>query len=225
MNVERRSYKMYRREILLKPALIGWSLTVLICLLWTPAFSQTIIEEWNAVKAPPAPELKTVKIDPKVTALLMLDFNKQTCNAERRPRCIVSIPKVQKLLTEARAKGIPVVYSLSSGAAAADIAKELAPLPGEPVVSSGPDKFLGTDLEKILKEKGVKTVIAVGTASHGAVLYTASGAALRGMQVIVPVDGISAENTYAEQYVAWHLLNAPRISTLVTLTRIDLIGY
>jgi nicotinamidase-related amidase len=160
-----------------------------------------------------------------VTALLMLDFNKQTCNAERRPRCIASIPKVQKLLTEARVKGVPVIYSLSAGAGTADIAKELAPLPGEPVVASGPDKFFETDLEKILKGKGVNTVIAVGTASHGAVLYTASGAALRGMKVIVPVDGMSAENTYAEQYVAWHLLNAPRISTLVTLTKIDLIGY
>jgi nicotinamidase-related amidase len=211
--------------MVLRSTLKGWSLAVLICLLWTPAFSQTIIEEWNAVKAPPAPELKSVKIDSKVTALLMLDFNKQTCNAERRPRCIASIPKVQKLLTEARAKGVPVIYTLSAGAAAADIAKELAPLAGEPVVASGPDKFFGTDLEKILKEKGINTVIAVGTASHGAVLYTASGAALRGMKVIVPVDGMSAENTYAEQYVAWHLLNAPRISTLVTLTKIDLIGY
>ena len=216
---------MYRREILLKSTLIGWSLAVVICLLWTPAYSQTIIDEWNTVKVPPAPELKTVKIDPKTTALLMLDFNKQTCNAERSPRCIASIPKVQKLLTEARAKGIAVIYSLSAGAAVADIARELAPLAGEPVVSSGPDKFFGTDLEKILKEKGAKTVIAAGTASNGAVLYTASGAALRGTQVIVPVDGMSAENTYAEQYVAWHLLNAPRISTLVTLTKIDLIGY
>jgi nicotinamidase-related amidase len=217
--------KMYRREILLKSTLIAWSLAVVICLLWTPAYSQTIIDEWNTVKVPPAPELKPVKIDPKVTALLMLDFNKQSCNAERRPRCIASIPKVQKLLTEARAKGVPVIHSVGAGAAVADIAKELAPLTGEPMISSGPDKFLGTDLEKILKEKGVKTVIAVGTASHGAVLYTASGAALRGMQVIVPVDGISAEITYAEQYVAWHLLNAPRISTLVTLTKIDLIAY
>jgi len=34
----------------------------------------------------------------------MLDFNKQTCNADRRPRCIATLPKVQKLLTEARAK-------------------------------------------------------------------------------------------------------------------------
>ena len=217
--------KMFRRKLLSELTSAGWSLAVVICLLCTPAFSQTIIDEWNKVTVPPAPELKPVKIDPKVTALLMLDFNKQTCNAERRPRCVASIPTVQKLLTEARAKGVSVIYSISAGAAVADIAKELAPLGGEPVVSSGPDKFFGTDLEKILKEKGIKTVIVAGTASHGAVLYTASGAALRGMKVIVPVDGMSAKNLYAEQYVAWHLLNAPRISALTTLTKVDLIGY
>ncbi|KAF0159512.1 MAG: isochorismatase hydrolase [Syntrophaceae bacterium] len=195
---------------------------VLLCY---PVSAQNIIEEWSTVKVPSAPELKSVTVDPKVTALLLLDFNKQTCNTERRPRCIASIPKVQKLLTEARSKGIFVVYSLSPGATVADIAKELAPLGKEPVVTSGPDKFLGTDLEKILKEKGIKTVIVTGTAAHGAVLYTASGAAFRGMQVIVPVDGMSAESTYAEQYVAWNMVNAPRVSNQSVLTKIDMIKY
>lgn len=176
-------------------------------------------------QGPPAPELKLVTIDPKVTALLILDFNKQTCNAERRPRCITSIPKVQRLLTEARAKGVPVIYSITIGAAPGDIAKELAPLGGEPVVVGGMDKFVGTDLEKMLKEKGIKIVIVTGTSSHGAVLYTASGAVYRELQVIVPVDGMSAENPYAEQYTAWHLLNAPRLINAVTLTKIDLIRY
>jgi nicotinamidase-related amidase len=185
--------------------------------------ARDIIDEWNTVKVPAAPELKPVTIDARTTALLMLDFNKQTCNAERRPRCIASIPGVKKLLGFARTKGTSVVYSLSPGAATADIAQELAPRADEPVVTSGPDKFLGTDLEKILKEKGVKTVIVVGTAAHGAVLYTASGAALRGFSVIVPVDGMSAENPYAEQYVAWNLVNAPRVSNQTTLTKIDLI--
>jgi nicotinamidase-related amidase len=180
------------------------------------------VDEWQRVVAPPAPDLKPVAIDPKTTALLLLDFNKQTCNAERRPRCIASIPKVKKLLADARMKGIAVIYSLSSGASPADIANDLAPLAGEAVVTSGPDKFMGTDLEKILKEKGIQTVIVTGTAAHGAVLYTASGAALRGMQVLLPVDGMSAENTYAEQYTAWHLANAPRVSTKVILTKIDL---
>jgi nicotinamidase-related amidase len=190
-----------------------------------PASAQNIIEEWSAVKVPSAPELKSVTVDPKVTALLLLDFNKQTCNAEKRPRCIASIPKVQKLLTEARSKGVFVVYSLSPGATVADIAKELAPLGREPVVTSGPDKFLGTDLENILKGRGIKAVIVTGTAAHGAVLYTASEAALRGMQVIVPVDGMSAESTYAEQYVAWNMVNAPRVSNQSVLTKIDMIKY
>lgn len=187
--------------------------------------AQTVIDEWKNVKTPPSPEVKPVTIDPGKTALLMLDFNKQTCNAERRPRCIASIPRVKQLLAEARAKGVAVIYSLSAGAAMSDIAGDLAPASGEPAVTSGPDKFLGTDLEKILRERKIESVIVVGTAAHGAVLYTASGAALRGMRVIVPIDGISSESLYPEQYVVWHLVNAPRVSSQVTLTTTDLIKY
>jgi nicotinamidase-related amidase len=203
------------------------SVTVLCscCLVSLPVYAQSIIDEWSSVKTPPAPELKSVTLDPATTALLLLDFNKQICNTERRPRCIASIPNVEKLVAAARAKGVFVVYSLGAGASPADIAKELAPKPGDPVVTSGPDKYQGTDLDKILKEKGIKTVIVTGVAAHGAVLYTASGTALRGMKVVVPVDGMSAESTYAEQYVAWHLVNAPRISAETTLSRTDMIKF
>jgi len=200
------------------------TLVVLLCMSG-PLFSQTIIDEWGAVKAPKVPELKTITIDPATTALLLLDFNKQTCNEKVRPRCISSIPVMARFLTKARAKGVKVIYSLSPGASVADIAKELMPVAGEPIVTSGPDKFLGTDLEKIIKEKGVTTVIVTGTAAHGAVLYTASGAALRGIKVLVAVDGVSAENTYAEQYTTWHLITAPRVSAQVTLTKTTLINF
>jgi len=189
------------------------------------AFAQTIVDEWASVKVPPAPELKPVTIDPKATALLILDVLKQNCNPERRPRCVASVPRIQSLLTQARAKGVPVIYSLFGGATSADIWKEVAPIGGDPVVTSSADKFVGTDLEKILRGKGIKTVVAVGAAAHGAVLHTASGAALRGFQVIVPVDGMSAENTYPEQYTAWHLANAPTISQRVTITRVNLIRF
>jgi nicotinamidase-related amidase len=199
--------------LLVLSALSGMSL------LDTTAAAQDVIAEWNSIKAPPAPEIKDVNVDPKTTALLLLDFNKQTCNPERRPRCIASVPRMKKLLDYARSKGILVVYSLSAGAVPGDIAADLAPMASDPSVTSGPDKFMGTNLEQILKDKGIKTVIVTGTAAHGAVLYTASSAALRGMQVVVPVDGMSAENAYAEQYVAWNLVNAPRVSTMVTLTR------
>lgn len=195
------------------------------CLAVPSVHAETIFDQWSAISAPPPPPLKAVTIDKNTTALLMLDFNEQTCNMQHRPRCIASIPKVKAMLTAARTAGVPVVYSLGGGGKPADIAAALAPAANEPVVSSGIDKFVGTDLEKILKEKGTKTVIVVGTAANGAVLYTASGAAMRGMKVIVPVDGISAEMPYIEQYTVWHLTNAPRIGPSVTLTTIDQIKF
>jgi len=194
--------------------------------LGSPVFAQTIIDEWATVKAPPPPELKPVTIqNVKETAFLVLDIVRQSCNNQRRPRCVASVPKIQKFLQEARAKGMPVIYSRSSQATVADILPEVAPRSDEPLVASNADKFVRTDLEKILKEKGIKTVIVVGTAAHGAVLYTATGSAYRGFKVIVPVDGMSSENTYFEQYVAYQLANGPGFQEAVTLTKFDLIRY
>ena len=189
------------------------------------ALAETIVDEWASVKPPPPPALKPVTVDPKTTALLLLDFNQQTCNAQRRPRCVASIPKVKGLLAAARSAGLPVAFSLGGGGKPADLPETLAPAPGEPVVSSGVDKFRNTELEKLLKDKGVTTVIVVGTAAHGAVLYTASAAAVLGFKVILPVDGISADLPYAEQYVAWQLANVPVLSPSMTLTSIDQLKF
>jgi nicotinamidase-related amidase len=191
-----------------------------------PALCQTIIDEWAGVKAPPPPELKSVTIDPKVTALLVVDPVRQTCNMERRPRCLASIPKIQALLGQARAKKMTVIYTHYTGTAAGDILQEVAPSAGEAVLGGTTgDKFIRTDLENMLKDKGIKTVVIVGAAAEAAVLLTASAAAMRGIDVIVPVDGVSSSSLYAEQYTAWHLKNAATVSQRVTLTRTDLVEY
>jgi hypothetical protein len=67
-----------------------------------PSSAQTIIDEWQSVPVPPPPALKPVTLDPKTTALLVIDVIKQTCNAQRRPRCVAAIPKMAKLLEAAR---------------------------------------------------------------------------------------------------------------------------
>jgi nicotinamidase-related amidase len=212
-----------KKELLSKMT-VGVMFTVWLCLaLAASASSATIIDEWGSVVTPAAPQLKEVKLPAEGTALLVLDFNKQVCNDKQRPRCVASVPAVSRLLGEARKANITVVYSLTIGSAASDIAPALAPRPSDPIVTSGPDKFLGTDLEKILKERNIKTVIVTGTAAHGAVICTAGGAAFRGMKVVIPVDGISAESLYPEQYTVWHLLNAPRVSTMTTATKTDMI--
>jgi nicotinamidase-related amidase len=195
------------------------------------ASAQTIIDEWANVKAPPPPQLKDVTADPKTTALLVMDLVKQTCNNERRPRCVASIPKIEKLIAEARAKGAMVIYTTVPPTPIADTLPAIAPKSNEPVVVAWVDKFMlgsqDTGLDKMLKDRGITTVISVGTAAHGAVLYTSSTAALRGFNVIVPVDGMSGDgqNTYIEQYVAFHLTSAPVVAPKITLTRIDMIKF
>lgn len=187
----------------------------------------SVIDNWATVKIPPAPELKLVKVDPKTTALLMLDYVKQICNAERYPRCPQRLPTVKKLLDQARTNGVIVVYTgtTTPNSEKADIDPTVAPIADEPFVKGVLDKFLNTDLEKILKDKGITTVIAVGQLAQGAVITTGSEAAQRGFKVIVAVDGIVAQDDYYEQYTVWHLGNAPLLSTRVTLTSTDLIKF
>ncbi len=189
--------------------------------------AETVIDEWASVRLPPAPALKPVTLAGHETAILAMDFTTQTCTPQRRPRCANQVPQVAKLLSEARLKGAFIVYSVAlPGSTAADLLKEVTPAAGEPVLPPlGPDKFLNSDLDKMLKERGIKTVVAIGTQAHTSVLHTGAAAALRGYKVIVPVDGMSGDDPWPEAYTAWHLANAARIGPQVTLTRMDMIKF
>lgn len=197
--------------------------------------SETIIDEWESVKAPPAPKLQSVTLDPKTTALLIVDIIKQTCNTQRRPRCVAMLPKVQKLLAEARAKGVFVIYALFPSPSPAtfpnpkitDYVPELAPKGNEPIVTAFVDKFAladkDTGLEKMLNDKGIKNFVPVGVASHNGVLFTSVAAAFRGFNVVVPVDGMAGNNAYEDQLTAYTLTSS--IVYKVTLTSIDMLKF
>jgi nicotinamidase-related amidase len=184
-----------------------------------------IVDEWASVKLPPAPQLKEVTVDPKTTALLVLDIIKPVCNAERYPRCPGTIPTVKKLIDAARAKGMLVVYTTVLNVPKTVIYDEVAPTAGDPVVPGLLDKFLHTDLEKILKDKGITTVLMVGAAAQGAVIVTGGQAPQLGFSVIVPVDVISGNSPFPELYAVWHLANAPIVGPKVTLTRSTMIKF
>lgn len=190
-----------------------------------PAGAAGIIDDWSTVQAPPPPKLESVTIDPKTTALLVLDIVKQLCN-DKTPRCVASVPRVAELLKQARANHMFVVYTLFLGPdQVGDVLPDVKPTGKEPVLRAVPDKFIGTDLEKILKAHHITTVIPVGTAANGAILYTASHAAQLGFNVVLPVDGMSSASTYVEQYVAWNMANAPVIPLHVKLTSVDQIKF
>ena len=200
-----------------------------------PSSAETIIDEWATIKAPSPPELKSVTLDPKTTAILVVDMLKQTCNEQRRPRCVAAIPKIEKLLAAARASGVTVIYTLFPSPSPAtfpnpvisDYVPALAPKGDEPVVTAFVDKFMlgdkDTGLQKILKDRGITTLVSVGIASHNGLLFTSVMAALRGFNVVVPVDGIGGNNAYEDQIAAYTLTSS--IVYKVTLTSIDMIKF
>jgi len=188
-----------------------------------------ILDDWSAAKAPPQPELKAVAVDPSTTALLILDMMKANCGA--RPRCVATVPNVKRLHDAARKAGMLVWYSLvgSNGQATpADVIEPgFAPRDGEWARQNGPDKFIGSNLDEKLKAGGIKTVIVCGTSFQGVGIGTGGGSAQRGYKVIIPIDCLSSEDPYMEQYAAWHLFKAgPAVVTSqVTLTRSSMIKF
>ena len=189
------------------------------------AHGQAVTDEWSSVKLPDPPAVKPVTVDAKTTALIVMDFNKEGCTEQKRPRCVKDLPHIAKLLKEARDHHLLVIHTLTSRTNLPDIVDSLKPATGEQAIKGGPDKFIKTDLDKMLKDKGIKTVMLVGTSANGAVLFTAGGAAQLDYKVIVPVDGMPADGAYQEQFAAWDIANGPTVREHATLTKIDLIKF
>jgi nicotinamidase-related amidase len=210
-----------------KLACCSITLAVAVALATLPAQANDITKEWDSVKPPPVPELMPATVDAKTTALLALDFMKGNCGV--RPRCAATIPIANKLIEQAHAHNMLVIYTLvgenpKPEGMADGIQK---PRDGEWIERGGADKFINSDIEQRLKARGIKTVIVMGTSAQGAVVGTSNGAVQRGFTAVVPVDAMSAEDPYNEQYAAWHLYKGGPVylPKNVTLTRGDMIKF
>src|SRR5436189_173893 len=108
-----------------------------------------------------------------------------------------------------------------------DWAKVQPPPPPELKPIQGPDKFRnGSKLEDKLKARGIKTAIICGHSFQGVGIGTGSALALRGYQVIIPIDCMASEEMYQEQYAAYHLGKAANgVAPRVTLTRTTMIRF
>src|SRR5579872_745245 len=122
----------------------------------TPTHATDVTSEWSTIQMPPPPTLKAVTVDPKTTALLLLDFMAGNCG--ERPRCAAAVPTLKSLHDKARAANMLIAYTLPGGGKIID--QGIAPRAGEVVEQKpgGPDKFLGDDLDQRLKDHGIKTV-------------------------------------------------------------------
>ncbi|MFE7337961.1 cysteine hydrolase family protein [Streptomyces griseus] len=128
------------------------------------------------------------------SALLVVDMQQAlVAIAHRASGTVAAIAGLQ---ARARAAGAPVVFAqqrdeeLEPGTDGWRIVPELAPAPGESVVpKAAPDSFLDTELDAILRARGITEVVVTGFATEICVESTARQALSRGYDVVLVADG------------------------------------
>jgi len=119
------------------------------------------------------------------------------------------IPVVRRLREEFHRRKLPVIYANDAhypfdfevrhwgphairGSNEARVVPELEPSSEDYVVYKRRyDAFFATDLDLLLRELGVDTVVLTGVATDICVLHTAAGAFYRGYHIIVVEDGVA----------------------------------
>jgi maleamate amidohydrolase len=149
----------------------------------------------------------------KRPALLIVDFIKAYTDPGEpfyAAAVVQAVERTRPLLTAARARGIPVIFTrvlysehalegglfvrkipslrkLVDGAHAAALVDELAPRPGEVVLTKQyASAFFGTPLASTLTAHGVDTLILTGCSTSGCIRATAVDGMQHGFRVIVP---------------------------------------
>jgi len=193
------------------------------------ASADDIIDEWKKVEPPPVPELKAVALDGATTAVIIGDMNQATCL--ENPRCAATVGPIKRLTAAGRTAGAMFWFSVAGGADEKTdmIDPGFNPREGEWERINGPDKFRGSHLEEKLKARNIKTAIVCGHSFQGVGIGTATGLALRGFEVIIPVDCLASNNpyaTYLEQYSVWHLYKSGNgVANHVTITRSSMVTF
>jgi ureidoacrylate peracid hydrolase len=162
--------------------------------------------------------MKIDKLNPATTAMIVVDMQNDFVAAGapmETPAARAMVPRLAAALKLCRSAGIRIVYTahvhrrdgsdmglfddmhppiasraaLVDGTEGVEIYSELAPEPGEHVIKkhrySG---FFGTDLDIILREWGIATVIISGTTTENCCQATARDAMFRNYRVVFLSD-------------------------------------
>jgi nicotinamidase-related amidase len=130
------------------------------------------------------------------TVLLVIDVQQALVDyldAERRSNFLATL---SGLIARAREGGVPLAYvrhndeELVPGTAGWEIAREIGPRAGEPIVDKTfRDSFRETNLENVLQELGAKRLVVCGMQTEYCVDATTREAERRGYRVTLVGDG------------------------------------
>src|SRR4051812_35403399 len=162
---------------------------------------------------PDIPRTGRVALDPRTTALVVVDMQNDFVSDGGSllvPSAAATVPVIAQLAGRFRDAGARVVFTQDThrdgdpefaiwpvhaveGTLGWEIVEPLTPLQDDTVITKPRyDAFYGTSLDHLLRLWGVKTLVICGTVANVCVLTTASSAALRWYDVVIPEDATSA---------------------------------
>jgi nicotinamidase-related amidase len=219
---------------LIRAALVVSALAAGFC---GTAMAQTAAPAAGATKTitlqmPALPDPVAVTLRPATTALIIFDVIDPVCT--NQPRCMgTMVPVISALLERVRKAGMPVAYG-TRAATMSSWLPQVAPTADDiKIVSVAQDRFFKTDLENVLKGKGITTLILTGWKVSGSVTYTSVGATLRDFTNVIPIDATLAATDYETTIGLYNILNQnssnlknePLKPKASTLSRADLIKF
>jgi len=146
------------------------------------------------------------------TALLIIDAQNGVIGSAYEKERVLE--NVKTLLTQARERGIPVVYVqhedswMERGSEEWQIDSSIAPREGEPIVyKQSPDSFHDTTLQDVLQERGIRHLVIVGAQTNYCVDTTTRRALSMGYDVTLVGDAHTTEDSgvlTAAQIIAHH---------------------
>lgn len=178
---------------------------------------------------PKLPIPKPVTLDPKKTALLVLDLT-ELC-ADPKEVCSKLVPGMTKFISRARKAGVFITYTVMAVLKGTPEGREYSGFnrqPSEPVIfPDGFNKFISGEIEAAIKPRGIDTLVITGYRSNVAVLYTATHA-VRPLKykVVIPVDGLAANGDYEYEYTLYQFTVLPGgASDLFTFSTLDTVSF
>ncbi len=146
-------------------------------------------------------------LDPQKTAIIVLEYqNRVVASVVQDPPGLTH--RAAQVLQAARNAKIPVIYMrhIRSGgdptSPDAQVHPDVAPAPDEQMfVKSKPGAFSTTGLDVALREKGVDTLVLLGTYTSGCVLSTVRAAADINYKLVVVGDACADRNAEVHQFL------------------------
>ena len=165
-----------------------------------------------------------LSLDPRTTALVLIDLQRGIVSRQTAPHTAAHVvARAQRLAARCRETGATVVlvrvayaadgrdrlaqkvdaapWSATMAPDFSELVPELSPQPGDVVVTKRQwGAFYGTELDLVLRRRGVRTIILGGISTNFGVESTARDAWERGYELVFAEDAMSAMAAEAHHF-------------------------